>query len=283
MGQPIRTTNSREKYKRRRRRKILRILFLISVVILAAVGIVFLASFLAHQMGGDEPASSAPPPTTTAAATTTTTTTTTTTASSAPVSGGTVGADAIDKAFFDDAAFIGDSRTQGLMMYTGLDNATFYATQGLMVDTYFTKEFVKQGDKKVTIPEALKSQQFGKIYVSLGINELGWAYSSVFIKKYGEVVDNLKSLQPGATIYVEAILPVTKKKSDGDKIYNNPKIDEYNALIEQMAREKGVRFLNSNEALGTDDGALPAEAATDGVHLTASYCKKWLAYIQAHS
>lgn len=126
-----------------------------------------------------------------------------------------------------------------------------------MVDTYFTKEFVKQGDKKVTIPEALKSQQFGKIYVSLGINELGWAYSSVFIKKYGEVVDNLKSLQPGAAIYVEAILPVTKKKSDGDKIYNNAKIDEYNALIEQMAQEKGVRFLNSNEALGTDNGALP--------------------------
>lgn len=158
-------------------------------------------------------------------------------ATSAPVSGGTTGA--IDKAFFDDAAFIGDIRTQGLMMYTGLDNATFYATQGLMVDTYFTKEFVKQGDKKVTIPEALKSQQFGKIYVSLGINELGWAYSSVFIKKYGEVVDNLKSLQPGAAIYVEAILPVTKKKSDGDKIYNNAKIDEYNASSNKWRRKKG--------------------------------------------
>ena len=281
MGQPIRTTSSREKYKRKRRRKLLRILFLVSVVILAAVGIVFLASFLAHQISGDEPASSSPPPAATTTAAATTATTTTAAATSAPVSGGTTGA--IDKAFFDDAAFIGDSRTQGLMMYTGLDNATFYATQGLMVDTYFTKEFVKQGDRKVTIPEALKSQQFGKIYVSLGINELGWAYSSVFIKKYGEVVDNLKSLQPNATIYVEAILPVTKKKSDGDKIYNNAKIDEYNALIEQMAQEKGVRFLNSNEALGTDNGALPAEAATDGVHLTASYCKKWLAYIQAHS
>ena len=33
----------------------------------------------------------------------------------------------VDDDWFDDAVFIGDSRTVGLRDYGGLDNATFYA------------------------------------------------------------------------------------------------------------------------------------------------------------
>lgn len=59
--------------------------------------------------------------------------------------GGTtaIGSGQVADSYFDDAAFIGDSRTQGLQLYTGLPNATFYATQGLMVDTFFSKKSSK--------------------------------------------------------------------------------------------------------------------------------------------
>ena len=269
------------KRKKRHRRRALRIAFLVMFAV------VMLVAFALQKTGwlpeSSSAGSSAPPAaTTTPPATTTTTEPATTTATFA---GGTtaIGSGQVADSYFDDAAFIGDSRTQGLQLYTGLPNATFYATQGLMVDTFFSKKFVKAGGGKITIPDAMKNQTFKKVYIMLGVNELGWAYEKVFIQKYGEVVDKVKELQPDAKIYVQSILPVTKAKSDGDAIYNNTKISRYNELIEQMCREKGVTYLHVADAVGLDNGALPAGSATDGVHLNREYCYKWLDYLKTHT
>lgn len=275
------------KRKKRHRRRALRIAFLVSIVILVMFAVVMLVAFALQKTGwlpeSSSAGSSAPPAaTTTPPATTTTTEPATTTATFA---GGTtaIGSGQVADSYFDDAAFIGDSRTQGLQLYTGLPNATFYATQGLMVDTFFSKKFVKAGGGKITIPDAMKNQTFKKVYIMLGVNELGWAYEKVFIQKYGEVVDKVKELQPDAKVYVQSILPVTKAKSDGDAIYNNTKISRYNELIEQMCREKGVTYLHVADAVGLDNGALPAGSATDGVHLNREYCYKWLDYLKTHT
>jgi hypothetical protein len=275
------------KRKKRHRRRALRIAFLVSIVILVMFAVVMLVAFALQKTGwlpeSSSAGSSAPPAaTTTPPATTTMTEPATTTATFA---GGTtaIGSGQVADSYFDDAAFIGDSRTQGLQLYTGLPNATFYATQGLMVDTFFSKKFVKAGGGKITIPDAMKNQTFKKVYIMLGVNELGWAYEKVFIQKYGEVVDKVKELQPDAKIYVQSILPVTKAKSDGDAIYNNTKISRYNELIEQMCREKGVTYLHVADAVGLDNGALPAGSATDGVHLNREYCYKWLDYLKTHT
>ena len=274
------------KRKKRHRRRALRIAFLVSIVILVMFAVVMLVAFALQKTGwlpeSSSAGSSAPPAaTTTPPATTTMTEPATTTATFA---GGTtaIGSGQVADSYFDDAAFIGDSRTQGLQLYTGLPN-TFYATQGLMVDTFFSKKFVKAGGGKITIPDAMKNQTFKKVYIMLGVNELGWAYEKVFIQKYGEVVDKVKELQPDAKIYVQSILPVTKAKSDGDAIYNNTKISRYNELIEQMCREKGVTYLHVADAVGLDNGALPAGSATDGVHLNREYCYKWLDYLKTHT
>lgn len=275
------------KRKKRHRRRALRIAFLVSIVILVMFAVVMLVAFALQKTGwlpeSSSAGSSSPPAaTTTPPATTTTTEPATTTATFA---GGTtaIGSGQVADSYFDDAAFIGDSRTQGLQLYTGLPNATFYATQGLMVDTFFSKKFVKAGGGKITIPDAMKNQTFKKVYIMLGVNELGWAYEKVFIQKYGEVVDKVKELQPDAKVYVQSILPVTKAKSDGDAIYNNTKISRYNELIEQMCREKGVTYLHVADAVGLDNGALPAGSATDGVHLNREYCYKWLDYLKTHT
>lgn len=184
--------------------------------------------------------------------------------------------------YFDDALFIGNSRTEGLMLYADLGEAQFLAHKGLMVDTVFTKKVIKSGSEKVTVAEALKRGHYGKVYVMLGMNELGWAYDTIFIQKYGEVVDAIREAQPNAVIYLQSILPVTKKKSDGDSIYNNSKIESYNRLIQQLAKEKNVQYLNVAEAV-MEDGVLPEKGSTDGVHLIPAYCKKWADYLKTHT
>lgn len=196
---------------------------------------------------------------------------------------GTTAPPKADNAYFDDAVFIGDSRTEGLMLYGGLSNAAFYTHKGLMVNTIFTKEAVKDGDQKITIMKALEKHKFRKVYVMLGVNELGWVYEQVFIQRYGELVDELKRLQPDAVIYIQSIMPVSQSRSQNDKVFNNERIRLYNSLIVEMCREKGVQYLNVSEAVQDENGVLPAEATTDGIHLKPAYCVKCGDYLKSHT
>ena len=130
--------------------------------------------------------------------------------------------------FKENVAFIGDSRTQAFLMYTGLNNVTDYTNIGLMVDTAVTKKIVTNSSgEKITLLEDLKYKNIDTIYIMLGINELGWVYSSIFIKNYEELIDKIKEIKPDCEIILQSIIPVTKTKSDNDKIYNNDKIKEY--------------------------------------------------------
>ena len=190
----------------------------------------------------------------------------------------------VDNSYFDDAVFIGDSRTQGFIIYNDLTNATAYMDKGLKVDTAFTRADIDVNGVKMTAMDALAQNiTFQKVYVMLGVNELGWAYSDIFIEKYGELVDKIKEIKPDAEIYIQSILPVSEKKSNSDEIYNMTKINEYNSLIQKMAEEKQVYYLNVAEAVADDNGYLPEEASTDGVHLNKEYCAKWLDYLKSHT
>ena len=183
--------------------------------------------------------------------------------------------------YFDDAVFIGDSRTEGFMIYENID-ATFYTHKGLMVDTIFTNPVITEDGEKITIMDALAKNSFNKIYIMLGINETGWQSSSLFIKKYGEIIDSIKEINPNAIIYVESILPVSEEVSLNHDYIKMSKINEYNDLLKEMAKEKDVYYLDISSSVANEQGYLPDDAATDGIHLNKNYCDKWLQYLKTH-
>lgn len=190
----------------------------------------------------------------------------------------------VDDSYFDDVVFIGNSRTQGLMLYGGISNAKFYADKGLMVNKIKEKPISIPGmAQKTTVLNALNQNVFGKYYIMLGTNELGWAYENIFIENYAELIDDIKKLNPSAEIYIESILPVSKEKSDNEKIYTNEKIDHMNELLMDLAKEKDVNFLNVAEAFKDETGSLFAEKSSDGVHLKADACKEWADYLYTHT
>ena len=80
----------------------------------------------------------------------------------------------VDYDYFDDALFIGDSRTVGLMEYGNLENAAFFADSGMSVFSLQTKKISVPETGKVSLEEMLLQKQYGKIYLMLGINELGY-------------------------------------------------------------------------------------------------------------
>ena len=191
---------------------------------------------------------------------------------------------AVEDDWFADAVFIGDSRTEGFKLYSGLKTARYYASRGLAVDTVFTEPLIPLDGQTVSVIDALRAEgDFQKAYIMLGINELGWVSVEAFIDDYAAIIDALREINPDVQIYVQSILPVTREKSETDSIYNNPRIDVFNSYLRDMCQDKEVYYLDVAEAVRDNDGVLPEDAATDGVHLSREYCEKWLAYLKTHT
>ena len=109
----------------------------------------------------------------------------------------------------------------------------------------------------------------------LGINELGWVYSNIFINEYEKLIDSILEIKPNCEIIVQSIIPVTKTKSDNDSVYNNKRINEYNKLIKEMTDRKKIEFIDLVPVLADKNGNLPENASPDGIHLNKEYCVKW--------
>jgi len=183
---------------------------------------------------------------------------------------------------FSGCLFIGDSRTDGLMVYSGIDNATAYTIDGLMVDTYFTTAKYNMNGSMVTVSQAVEANHgFDRVYVMFGVNELGWPYDYYFKDKYSAVIDHLKETMPDAEINVQSIIPVTAERdARGDHI-NNENVYRFNSIISELCTEKGVNYIDLTEAICGDSAVLPTEASRDGVHLTKAYYEKWLDFLKS--
>lgn len=184
--------------------------------------------------------------------------------------------------YFDDALFIGDSRTVGLSEYSGWDKPTYYADVGLTIYSVFEKEIAEINGKKMTVDKALKKQSFQKIYIMLGINELGRGTTKTFIEEYKKVIGQIRKLQPEAVIFVEGIMKVSKKKSDSDPIFNNKNIQDKNDHLALLADNKKIFYIDVNEAITDETGGIPAKYTFDNIHLKAAYYSIWTDFLQKH-
>lgn len=188
--------------------------------------------------------------------------------------------------YFDDALFIGDSRTVGLMEYAGLEeHASFYASTGLTVYKLFDAKIavVKEGEEPVTIEEALSEKQFAKIYLMVGINEMGTGTVESFLEAYGKAVEHLRELQPDAVIYIQAILRVSAERSSQGDYITNEGIDERNQGLSLLADNETVFYLDVNPLISDEDGGLIGEYTFDGVHLKAKYIAIWKEFLLEHA
>ncbi len=180
-----------------------------------------------------------------------------------------------DFSCFDDCAFIGNSRIIGFKNYALVKNV--YSVVGLNVDTIFTSSVA---GSSIPVIDELKGKDYKKVYIMLGDNECGWGDKEVFINKYAKVIDAVKERVPGAEIYIQSVLPVSNHASATNKFgCTNENINAINELLVTLASEKGVNYTNPASALKGDDGALPDDYASDGIHLNKSTCKVWLEYL----
>lgn len=185
---------------------------------------------------------------------------------------------AADASYLNDALFIGDSRTMGLKEYGRMDGAEFFADTGMSV--YNVKEKVVNlpsiGD--VTLEQLLSSKEYGKIYLMMGINELGYNRENT-VQKYKELVDYIRTSQPDALLFIEANLHVSAARSDSDNVFNNNNINEFNSRISEFIDNKKTFYIDANEIFDDENGNLGAEYTSDNTHVLGKYYVNWKDWI----
>ena len=161
---------------------------------------------------------------------------------------------------FGNVLFIGDSRTVGLKEYANLDAVNV------------------PGKGSVTLENLLLANQYDKIYIMLGINEIGYNLDKV-IEKFGQALDTLQSYQPSTTIYIQANLMIQKSRSDRDAVYNNANMQYLNDHMASFADGEKRIFIDVNPLFSDGAGNLAPEYAYDDFHLIGAYYAVWADWI----
>lgn len=190
-------------------------------------------------------------------------------------------ADSAEMGWLDDAVFIGDSLTYGLSAYELLPKEQVLAHTGINPQTILISSCIETESGDKTVLEALEGKNPGKIYIMLGANGVGFLSSETVVKSYGQLIDGVRDIYPDVPIYLQSILPVTAEKSSDEK-YANSKINLYNEAIQALAAEKEIYYLNVAEALKDEQGNLPSDLSSDGMHFGPSTYQIWLDYLLCH-
>lgn len=191
----------------------------------------------------------------------------------------------VDEDYFDDALFIGDSRTIGIRDYGGLENATYFADVGMNIVDVRSRKIYIQKYGEVTLEKILSENKFGKIYIMLGLNNLDNDVNNDInynVNKYTELVNYINNKQRDAIIYLEANLHINEKILRNDNI-NNLKLDMFNYEISKLANEKNILYIDINEYFCREDGQLDFQYTSDGVHVYVRYYKEWANWIKRHT
>ena len=180
---------------------------------------------------------------------------------------------------FSEVLFIGDSRTVGLSEYGDLGEAEVFANSGMTVFNLFDEQVKLENGGNVKLTSLLTTKNYHTIYLMLGINEMGYEFTSI-VKKYQNTVTKLKEMQPMATIVLEANLHVTGEKSLQSPIYNNERINALNQEIKQIAESNNCYFIDVNKIFDDNDGNLAKDYSSDGSHVLGKYYSVWVEWIR---
>ncbi len=193
----------------------------------------------------------------------------------------------ITRDYFNDTVFIGDSRTAGLILYTSMSPID-YSAVGLNVRTILTKAFIRRPDsngelKSYTLIDALEedSGEFKSIYISMGINELGWEANG-FIDAYRKAIDAIRAVTD-VPIYIQLIMPVTVEHSKTSEFgITNEKAVVFNQKLTALAAEMELFLLDPRGLYALEDGTLDPATTYDGVHLNPKRYEAVADYYASH-
>jgi len=185
----------------------------------------------------------------------------------------------VDESWFDDALFIGDSRSVGLQTMARLGDADYFCAGSMTIFGIRDARLSDDDFKGLKLAEVLERKTYGKIYIHLGLNELAYGVDMI-MEEYLEVIDMIREMQPDAIIILQANMTITPAKASGTK-FPIESLRELNRLLKERAESEPehFRFCDTNTWAGNEEGYLRAEMTFDGCHLYGIYYQEWSQWI----
>lgn len=181
--------------------------------------------------------------------------------------------------YYKNTLFIGDSRTAGLYIYGRIEGASYFARTSMNVGNCFNSSKSETGTGSLSLEAYLKKNRFGKIYILLGINEIGYSYDWI-VTRYEKLISRLQELQPGAVIVIQSNMHVTKAYEEKYPARGKDRVNELNSLLAGLANGKDVFYLGFETLFDDEEGYLREDYARDGLHMLAGEpYNVWRGYI----
>lgn len=195
----------------------------------------------------------------------------------------------VDLSYFADAAFLGDSLTEGFTEFdVNLSGALVCGYVGTSPSAIVNRTTLKhpQRGEEVAL-DVLTAAQPKKLYILLGTNALTTTGGDdQFINYYGVMLDQLReALGQDCVIYVQSIPPVRPEATESRPGLTSDRLRAVNERLAALAEEKGCCYIDLWEALADENGDLNADLAeSDGVHLKSGKgYTAWVNYLRTHT
>ena len=174
-----------------------------------------------------------------------------------------------DVSYFDDALFIGDSRTVGIALYGGIPGADFFCTSGLSSQSVLNGTRIKGK----SVDDYLNSKDYRKIYIMLGINETG--NMEAYKENIQKLFDKVRAAEPDALILMIANLHVSAKVSQARPSIGNERLNLANQYIEAMTDGQTSFYIDVNPLFDDENHCLTCPPNGDGIHPGGMDYARW--------
>ena len=187
--------------------------------------------------------------------------------------------------FFTDAVFIGDSVSRMLGIYNSrvglLAGATFISKGSYSVrhavDNTMLLDF---RGKAMKIEEAINESGCKKVFLMLGMNDIGIYGVTKTMNRWTVLLDRLRKNCPDVEIYIQSATPIYTGKEIG--ALNNERMDAYNAELKVFAENNGCTFIDVASYLKDHTGGLAEKYTSDRyVHLSNPGSQVWIDVLKA--
>lgn len=199
--------------------------------------------------------------------------------------------------YFSDACFIGHSLVLGAKDYSGINNADYFAIKGASATTLLnttkfplsathTDESGNLVKDTGTLGQALSEKSYGKVYIMLGVNEIGTGsyHQKNFYNNMSTLINLVRKSQPSAKIYLISLSPVSQTLSESNKSVNRDNIIAFNGVLKQLCKDKQSYYHNAFDIFADSNGFLPASYNLgDGLHINVSAYKQLANYLYTHT
>ena len=188
----------------------------------------------------------------------------------------------VSEDYLEDALFIGNARCDSLDEWSELSAVTFFTNDSITLYKMLTNAFCETKDGAKTLAQVLQAHSYAKVYIEIGINELGYETPEAWCESYRQLISLIQSNSPDAIIFCCAIMHVSDLQDQKEETINNEAIDARNEALRELADDSSVFYIDINEYVSDENGKLKSEYTTDSLNLTGEYAAFWKQCILEH-